>query len=100
MYDNLRPLVADLEPKAIRAALGSLGLRRGLIYTFLDNFLAPRVYYGLEQTLALLRPIGAFSFEHMKGPSPIDDTEKLLATKWGRELYGPDGEVRIVVTKQ
>jgi ubiquinone/menaquinone biosynthesis C-methylase UbiE len=99
LYDELRKLLLGIEPKHIRAIFQAFGLRKGLIYTFLDNFLAPRVYYGLEQTLDLLRPLHKFSFVHMKGTSPVDDTEKVLATKWGKELWGPDGEVRIVVTK-
>lgn len=99
IYDELRKLLLGIEPKHIRAVFRSYGLREGLIYTFLDNFLAPRVYYSLEQTLDLLRPQGKFDYVHMKGTSPVDDTEKVLATKWGSELWGPDGEVRIVVTK-
>jgi len=99
VYDELRKLLLGIAPKDIRAILHSFGLRQGLIYTFLDNFLAPRVYYSLEQTLDLLRPLGDFSYVHMRGTSPIDDTEKALATKWGRELWGPDGEIRIVITK-
>ena len=100
IYDKLRTLLLGIEPKNIRSILQAFGLRKGLIYTFLDNFLAPRVYYSLEQTLDLLRPLGKFSYVHMKGTSPVDDTEKVLAAKWGRELWGPDGEIRIVVTKQ
>jgi SAM-dependent methyltransferase len=100
IYDELRNLLLGIAPKDIRAIFGAFGLREGLIYTFLDNFLAPRVYYSLEQTLNLLRSQGDFSFVHMKGTSPVDDTEKVLATRWGRELWGPDGEIRIVITKQ
>ena len=99
-YDRLRALLTEIEPKTIRAVLRNFGLREGLIYTFLDNFLAPRVYYSPEQVLALLRPLGNFRVERMKGSSPVDDTQKLLATQWGRELFGPDGEVRIVITKE
>ena len=99
IYDSLRNLLLGIAPKKIRAALSSFGLRQGLIYTFLDNFLAPRVYYSLQQTLDLLNKEGDFTWVHMQGPSPVDDTAKLLATKWGKELWGPDGEVRIVVTK-
>jgi ubiquinone/menaquinone biosynthesis C-methylase UbiE len=99
IFDELRKLLAGVEPKRIRAILRSYCLRPGLIYTFLDNFLAPRVYYSLEQTLGLLRPLGGFNYRMMKGSSAIDDTEKLLSTKWGAELYGPDGEIRIVIDK-
>jgi ubiquinone/menaquinone biosynthesis C-methylase UbiE len=99
LYDELRKLLLGIEPKEIRRIFRDFGLREGLIYTFLDNFLAPRVYYSLEQTLDLLRPLGKFDYVHMKGTSPVDDTKKVLETKWGAELWGPDGEVRIVITK-
>ena len=99
VYDELGKLLLGIEPKQIRDVFRVFGLRQGLIYTFLDNFLAPRVYYSLNQTLDLLRQTGSFTYVHMKGTSPVDDTEKVLTTKWGRELWGPDGEVRIVITK-
>lgn len=99
LYDELRKLLLGIEPKEIRRIFRDFGLREGLIYTFLDNFLAPRVYYSLEQTLDLLRPLGKFEYMHMKGSSPVDDTQKVLETRWGTELWGPDGEVRIVITK-
>jgi ubiquinone/menaquinone biosynthesis C-methylase UbiE len=98
-YDRLKALVRDLQPRTIREILARMNIRQGLIYTFLDNLLAPRVYYRLEQTLDLLRPHAPFDYAHAKGTSPIDDTAQLLATRWGQEILGPDGEVRIAVTK-
>jgi ubiquinone/menaquinone biosynthesis C-methylase UbiE len=99
-YDKLKALVRDIEPRIIRAALDQMKIRQGLIYTYLDNLLAPRVYLSLIQVLNLLRPFGEFEYVHAKGSSPIDDTKMLLATRWGREIFGPDGEIRIVVTKK
>jgi ubiquinone/menaquinone biosynthesis C-methylase UbiE len=98
-YDRLKPLVGDLQPCMIREILARMNVRQGLIYTFLDNLLAPRVYYRLEQVLDLLRSHAAFDYVHAKGMSPIDDTARLVETRWGREILGPDGEVRIAVTK-
>lgn len=98
-YDRLRPLTRDLEPRRIREILTSFRIRQGLVYTYLDNLLAPRVYYSLEQVLKLLRPYASFDYVRARGTSPIDDTEQLLATHWGAEIFGPDGEVRIAVTK-
>jgi ubiquinone/menaquinone biosynthesis C-methylase UbiE len=100
VYDKLKVLVRDLEPRTIREILTRMNIRRGLIYTYLDNMLAPRVYYRREQVLELLRPHATFSYVHAKGASPIDDTNKLLATRWGRDIFGPDGEIRIAVSKQ
>jgi len=98
-YDRLRTLVEDLQPRTIRETLARMEIRQGLIYTYLDNLLAPRIYYRLEQVLDLLRPHATFDYVHARGMSPVDDTAQLLATKWGREIVGPDGEVRIAVTK-
>jgi SAM-dependent methyltransferase len=98
-YDRLKPIVREIAPRRIREILANFEIRQGLIYTYLDNLLAPRVYYRLQQVLDLLRPHATFEFEHAKGVSPIDDTEQLLATRWGAEIFGPDGEVRIVVKK-
>jgi ubiquinone/menaquinone biosynthesis C-methylase UbiE len=98
-YDRLRTLVEDLQPRSIREILARMNIRQGLIYTFLDNLLAPRVYYRLEHLLDLLRPHATLEYAHAKGMSPIDDTAQLLATRWGREILGPDGEVRIAIKK-
>jgi ubiquinone/menaquinone biosynthesis C-methylase UbiE len=98
-FDRLKALVVDLQPRTIREILSKMSIRQGLIYTFLDNLLAPRVYYGLEQVLDLLRPHATFDYMHAGGMSPIDDTGKLMATRWGKEIFGPDGEIRIAVKK-
>lgn len=98
-FDRLRPLLSEVPPRRGLEILNSLQIRKGLIYAFLDNFMAPRKYYALAQVLDLLRPCGEFTHVHAKGSSPIDDTARLLSTKWGRKIYGPDGEIRIVITK-
>jgi ubiquinone/menaquinone biosynthesis C-methylase UbiE len=99
-YDQLRPLVRALDPRTIRAILTRFGVRKGLIYTFLDNLMAPRVYYRLNQVLDLLRPLGDFDYAPASGSSPIDDPAMLLATRCGRDIFGPDGEIRLVITKK
>lgn len=98
-FDRMRPLLSGIAPHAALDILNSLQIRQGLIYAYLDNFLAPRKYYRLEQVLELLRPHAEFTWVHAKGGSAIDDTSRLLSTRWGREIYGPDGEIRIVITK-
>jgi SAM-dependent methyltransferase len=99
-FDRLRPLFKDIPPRLAIEILNSLQIRQGLIYAFLDNFMAPRKYYTLEQVLDVLRPCADFTYVHAKGSSPIDDTACLLSTRWGREIYGPDGEIRIVISKR
>jgi len=51
-------------------------------------------------TLALMRQSGEFTHEYASGMSVIDDTQMLLASKWGPTILGPQGEVRIVATKR
>jgi ubiquinone/menaquinone biosynthesis C-methylase UbiE len=98
-YDALKPMVVDIRPADIRRILSAFGVREGLIYTYLDNFLAPRVYYLLTDFLDLLKRHGDFTWRHAKGRSEIDDTELLLKTAYGPVIYGPQGEVRVVIQK-
>lgn len=99
LYDTLRPLVLEIPPATIRSILGAYGLREGLIYTYLDNLLAPRVYYLQSEFLALLKKHGDFTWRYAKGRSEIDDTEILLKTAYGPMIYGPEGEVRVIIEK-
>ena len=100
VYDRLRPVVTALDLEENHRILRELRVREGLIYTFLDNLRAPRVYFLLDQVLTILRRHGEFEHRYAQGMSVIDDTQKLLATKWGATVLGPQGEVRIVVTKR
>jgi SAM-dependent methyltransferase len=100
VYDRFRPVVTALNLDENHRILRELRIREGLIYAFLDNFRAPRVYFLLDDVLAILRRQGDFEHRHARGMSVIDDTQMLLATKWGATLLGPQGEVRIVVTKR
>lgn len=99
LYDLLKPMVLNISPADIRRILGAFGLREGLIYTYLDNFLAPRIYYTRDEFLKLLKEEGEFTWRHAKGKSEIDDTEILLSTAYGAQIYGSQGEVRLVVMK-
>lgn len=99
LYDLLKPMVLNIPPADIRRILGAFGLREGLIYTYLDNFLAPRIYYSRDEFLDMLKEEGDFTWRHAKGKSEIDDTEILLNTAFGAKIYGPQGEVRLVVMK-
>jgi ubiquinone/menaquinone biosynthesis C-methylase UbiE len=98
-YDHLKDLVRAIEPKVVRQILTNFHVRRGLIYTFLDNMQAPRTYYRLNEVVALLRQSGKFEYRHMRGATAIDDTEKLISSHYGRDIFGPDGEIRLVITK-
>jgi ubiquinone/menaquinone biosynthesis C-methylase UbiE len=99
VYDRLRPVVTALDLHENYRILRELQVREGLIYTFLDNLRAPRVYYLVDEVLALLRKHGEFEVRNARGSAAVDDTEKLLASRWGRTVLGPQGEVRIIVTK-
>jgi len=100
VYDRFRPVVTALPLEENYRILRELRTREGLIYTFLDNFRAPRVYFLVEDVLSTLRRQGDFEWRHAAGMSAIDDTKMLLSTKWGPTVLGPHGEVRIVVTKR
>jgi hypothetical protein len=75
-------------------------LREGLCYTFLDNILAPRTYHFESEILAFLREDDpGLIVRRAKGSSVVDDVDMSLATKYGADIIGPEGEVRLVVIK-
>src|SRR5262249_14636250 len=100
--DKLRGLLDGIDPTSVRNLLPSLCPSTALAEIFADRLLSPRPYYRyyhLKQVLDILRPLGSFSYATLNGDSPRNDTARLLATVWGREMFGPDGEIRIAVTK-
>ena len=99
LYDVLRPVFINIKPETIRTILKAYAIRQGLIYTFLDNFLAPRTYFYLQDVLNHFERLGRYTWRHAKGMSEIDDTEILLQTEYGPVIYGPDGEIRIIIPK-
>ena len=100
VFDRLRPIFRRFDPAEIRYILSIFGVRQGLIYTFLDNFLAPRVYYSLDKVLDLLGSANVpFDWQWAKGTRSVDDPEIQRSTPFGKQLLGPDGEIRLVVTK-
>jgi SAM-dependent methyltransferase len=100
LYDKFRPIVTALDVDENHRILRELQVRDGLIYTFLDNLRAPRVYFMLDDVLAILRRYGDFEHRYARGTSAVDDTQMLLGSQWGATVLGPQGEVRIVVTKR
>ena len=102
VFDALRPAMRRIGPTKIRERLLALGFRRGLVYSFIDNFLSPRVYFSRQQVIDILRTsgLGPFGSVLMRGQSPIDDPAKSLATTFGAKLYGPDGEIRLLIKRK
>lgn len=99
-FDVMHPLVSDIAPAEVRSVLRSMNVREGLIYTFIDNFFAPRVYYSREKLFNLLNEIGQFTWSHASGVDAIDDTKILLSKNYGKDIYGPEGEIRIIIKKE
>lgn len=99
IFDKLRPLLTDIPSSLVRAVLKKLDVREGLIYTYLDNLTAPRVYFYRDDFLRLMEEVSPFEWRHARGSSEIDDTEILLSTAYGAQIYGPTGEVRLVLNK-
>lgn len=98
IYDALKSLLAPLGPGVVKETLMRLRIREGLIYTLLDNCMAPiRTYHSVDEVRSALG--GHLKITPHKGSSPIDDTAMLLDTKFGRDLLGPEGEVRVNIFK-
>jgi ubiquinone/menaquinone biosynthesis C-methylase UbiE len=45
VYDEIRNVISQINIRDIKRILGGFGIREGLIYTYLDNILAPRTYH-------------------------------------------------------
>jgi len=89
-------LVPDI---SIKETLAEYGIREGMIYTFHDNIFAPREYTTTSTVVSFLNKISPLDHRNAKGTAPYDDTDKLMQTSFGRDIYGPEGEVRIIITK-
>ncbi len=99
-YDRLRSVLGRYPVKEVKCALERMGLREGLVYTFLDNILAPRTYHRESEIVAALRQINPdLVCRRASGSSVIDDVGMCLKTRFGRTIVGPEGEVRLVITK-
>ncbi len=100
LYDRLKNLLRAYDAADIKQVLKTMQIRHGIIYTFLDNNFALRTYYYESEILDLLRPMAALESKYQSGPKIYDDMGKYLATKYGKDILGPEGEVRIAITKK
>jgi SAM-dependent methyltransferase len=100
VYDRLRDIVGRFAIADVKRSLQKLGIREGLIYTYLDNVLAPRTYHTESEIIEVLRQADpGVTYSRAKGGSVIDDTNKVLASKYGPSIVGPEGEVRLVIRR-
>ncbi len=99
-FDRLRDVVSRFAIADVKLALQRSNLREGLIYTYLDNILAPRTYYLESEILELLRSIDpGLNWRRARGSTVADDVNMSLASRFGKQIAGPQGEVRLVITK-
>lgn len=100
-YDKLKMLMNQITIDDIKAALLEFSIREGLIYTYLDNVCAPiRKYYYVSDVLKLLEEEGEFTCSPLKGTFQGDDPKLQAKTKYFKEIYGPEGEVRVLIRKK
>lgn len=100
VYDRLREVVSNYPIAEVKRSLQKLNLREGLIYSYLDNVLAPRTYHSESEIYDVLRAIDpSLTYSRAKGGSVVDDTEKVLSSTFGKEVVGPQGEVRLILKK-
>lgn len=100
IYDRMRAMIARLNTRDIRQALTIMKIREGIIYTFIDNMMAPRTYYYETDIVDMLSAMNPLTFKHQSGPMIYDDMSRYTATKYGKDILGPEGEVRIAITKK
>jgi ubiquinone/menaquinone biosynthesis C-methylase UbiE len=99
IYDTLRTLTRDIDVPRFRDALVSCGVREGLVYTMLDNIFAPRTYHFASDIVARLNAQHPATWTWQDGASVFDNPPRYTATRFGKTILGPEGEVRIVVRK-
>lgn len=100
VYDALKQTLAAVDSDRARRILLDLDLRQGAIYTYLDNVLAPvRKYYYADDVVALLRQEGELEYGLLRGTAAYDDAVLQRQSRWGREILGEQGEVRLWIKK-
>ncbi len=99
-YDKLKTLMNQISIDDIKAILLEFSIREGLIYTYLDNICAPiRKYYYVSEVLKLLEEEGDFTYSQLMGTFQGDDPQLQAKTKYFKKIYGPEGEVRLIIRK-
>jgi len=100
VYEAFRPLVSDIDAKEIRRILVDLKIREGGIYSFLDMLAPIRTYYTPVVIERILHGQGNYRVSNLKGTSEVDDTDRQLASKYGADILGPNGEIRLRIDKE
>ena len=99
-FDVLKANLIGVPYARVRDLLFDLGIRQGAVYSFLDNVCAPiRKYYLTSEILKLLGREGSFTHRNLKGIADDDDPERMMKARFGPDIWGPEGEVRIAVVK-
>ena len=99
IYDKFRDLMRFYSPQEISTNLKFLGIREGLIYTYLDNFLAPRSYPTKAEIDALMRENGCVFVRGANGNNTVDDYYMQKDSEYGKLVLGPDYEHRYIIQK-
>lgn len=100
IYDRMKKLVSDIEIAQIVRVMKEFHLREGFIYTFLDNVFAARTYYLESDIIERLSKISPLQFDHQGGPAIFDNPGKYIKENYGKDIMGPQGEVRVVIHKR
>jgi ubiquinone/menaquinone biosynthesis C-methylase UbiE len=101
VYDLLMDLVSGIGHPEAKHVMQEFLLRPGSVYTFLDNVYAPiRKYYTLSQVQQILKEEGSFTTRLLEGPEDFDSAPRQLSSLYGREIFGPEGEVRAMFVKE
>ena len=84
IYDLFKPLMRAVGTEAILDNLKNMGVREGLTYTFMDNFLARRCYYSKSDIKKLLDIHESSNIAYAIGINDIDDPQMQLESKYGK----------------
>ncbi len=99
IYDRMRALLDGVSTQDFRDVMLHLGVREGLVYTMLDNLFAPREYFLASEIIKRLGKQHDLTWQHQDGPAIFDNPSRYIETKYGKDILGPEGEVRLVIEK-
>ncbi|MCO6431382.1 MAG: methyltransferase domain-containing protein [Deltaproteobacteria bacterium] len=100
IYDWVKAWLADIPPAEIRSFLLQLGLREGAVYSVLDMLAPIRTYYSREDVTEVLAGVAKFKVSILKGVADYDSMELFLSRKYGADIFGPQGEIRLRIDRE
>lgn len=100
LYDVFKLLMKNIPYDYACEILKNLHLDDNKFYLFSDNVYVPiRKYYSYKQVHTMLGKYCSYKYELLRGATGDDDVKKLLNQPYGKDFWGPEGEIRMKIIK-